>query len=119
MNHYFIRLGSQAEIHIASALAPYSRATAVAVRSPRGLEIAEVVAPVREDVQQTVHHRISRPLSEADRFLLDRLQGLKREAIESCRLTLEANGCDAVLLDIDFLLDGGTLVMQFLGEVGG
>lgn len=48
---------------------------------------------------------------------MQQLGRFKRDAVESCRERLQTAGSSAVLLDVDQLLDGGTLVMQFLGEL--
>jgi len=37
--------------------------------------------------------------------------------VEACQVALAESGSDAVLLDVDQLFDGGTLVMHFLGSV--
>ena len=50
-------------------------------------------------------------------MLIGRLQRHKRKAIERCRRELSQSGSESVLLDVDQLFDGGTLVMHFLGPV--
>jgi hypothetical protein len=58
--------------------------------------------------------KVVRPVSPTDQLVIDRLQQHKTEALLACRQALQEAGSQAVLLDIDHLLDGGTLIMQFM-----
>lgn len=88
------------------------------VRTERGVELGEVVRQCPPPV--TAENRdiaILRPTTDEDELLIRRLQRHKREAVEACREALESAGSKAILLDVDQLFDGGTLVMHFLGPV--
>ena len=115
---YFVRMGSAGDIHRATALAPLHRGQQVVLRTPRGLEIGEVSAPCRQlneaDEQAARRMKVVRPVSPTDQLVIDRLQQHKTEALLACRQALQEAGSQAVLLDIDHLLDGGTLIMQFM-----
>lgn len=121
MNHYFVRIGTLGEIRVASALAPVDRGRRVVVRSPRGVEVAEVISQRRgsqnETSEDTARYKIIRPTTQTDEQLVERLGRYKSEAIDSCRSRLSRSYSNATLLDVDQLLDGGTLVMHFLGDV--
>ena len=121
MTYYFVRVGALAEIHLSSALMPLQRGRRVVVRSPRGIEVGEVVSEHRRSdgvaSATRVDFRIVRPTTDSDELLVTRLQRYKGEAIESCRERLRRTGSDAMLLDVDQLLDGGTLLMHFLGDI--
>lgn len=135
MIRYYIRIGSLGDIRVASAMAPLERGDRVVVRSPRGLELAMVVSESRQhqdtadsfaDEQSggaataapsRLNYRIMRPTNASDELLIQRLERHKREAIEACRNRLTEAGCLNTLLDVDQMLDGGTLVMHFLGDV--
>ncbi|OYP38124.1 hypothetical protein [Rhodopirellula sp. MGV] len=120
MLYYFIRLGALAEIRVASALLPLRRADRVVVRTPRGIEIGEVSAPCPAETQARLGEvvcRIVRPTTESDEILVRRLEKYRGEAVDACRQQLSAAGSRSVLLDVDQMFDGGTIVMQFLGEV--
>ena len=123
MKHYFIRIGALSEIRLASALIPLQRGRRVVVRSPRGVELAEIVAPVSERVgpssgprRDGTSFRIVRPTTQSDEMLIQRLEKYKRQAVLACRERLRHAGSGTILLDVDQLLDGGTLVLHFLGE---
>jgi hypothetical protein len=124
LHHYFIRIGALSEIRVASALIPISRGRRVVVRSPRGVELAEIVSPLENSrsrrataERSEIAFRILRPTSGSDELLIDRLEKYKQDAVAACRERLQRAGSRTVLLDVDQLLDGGTLVMHFLGEV--
>ncbi|MCA9139559.1 MAG: hypothetical protein KDB00_22450 [Planctomycetales bacterium] len=126
MKEYFVRIGSLGEIRVASALVPLQRGRRVVVRSPRGVEVAEVISQARDSMDKSADrspavpvsvYRIVRPTTDADELLVKRLERYKCDAIESCRKRLRDSHCDVTLLDVDQLLDGGTLLMHFLGEM--
>ena len=116
MSHYFVRIGALGEIVVASALIPLRPGRRVVVRSSRGTEIAEVTAPCGSPFEASAY-RIVRPTTDSDERLAERLHRYKRDAIEACRKRLSTEGCAATLLDVDQLLDGGTLKLHFLGEL--
>lgn len=117
MYRYFVRLGSLAEVHTARwPAASLPRDCRVIVRTARGLELGEVVGRSGQEANpEAVELRILRPTSDEDELLIRRLERHKREAIEACRSALTEAGSRATLLDVDQLLDGGTLIMHFLG----
>ncbi|MDA8743665.1 hypothetical protein N9N28_03425 [Rubripirellula amarantea] len=116
MNSLFLRIGSLGEIHVASAPVALPRGRRVIARSGRGVELGEVVGPCRNDRFGKPTVQVLRPTTEEDELLIRRLERHKRRAVEACRDALVAAGSPAVLLDIDQLFDGGTLVMHFLGD---
>tara|TARA_R110002049_G_scaffold47902_1_gene138337 strand:- start:23383 stop:24033 length:651 start_codon:yes stop_codon:yes gene_type:complete len=143
MQQYFIRLGALGEIHLAETTEELQPGGRVIVRTPRGVELAQIVgmgprkhtesrhrfddesrgklpASDYEPIRKPTHrppNRILRATTEPDELLIRRLERHKRTAIENCRREMAAAGCAATLLDVDQLLDGGTLVMHFLGPV--
>ena len=102
------------------------------MRSDRGTELAEIIrclphsatestAASLKSANQTAERRptvsVLRPTTDEDELLLRRLDRHKREAVEACQMALAESDSQAVLLDVDQLFDGGTLVMHFLGSV--
>ena len=117
MQAVFLRIGSLAEIHAATALAPLCRGQRVIARTSRGVELGEVVGPCRTPTSHAAITRVLRPTTSEDELLIRRLDRHKRRAVEECRVALRKADCEVTLLDVDQLFDGGTLVMHFLGEV--
>ena len=136
MKEYFVRIGVQGEIHLASSLVAFSRGQRVVVRSNRGVAVGQVVSPrtkasgksqtgnnpTGKDQNNSVAaqppgFKILRPTTPSDELLLERLEKHKVEAIESCRARLRDIGSRATLLDVDQFLDGATLNMHFLGDL--
>ncbi len=132
MRYCYVRIGALGEVHLATCPLILPRGRRVIVRSSRGTELAEIIrcipsqepenTSVTEDQPQTPSKRqpsvsILRPTSDEDELLLKRLDRHKREAVEACQVALAESGSDAVLLDVDQVFDGGTLVMHFLGSV--
>ncbi|TWU32564.1 hypothetical protein [Novipirellula artificiosorum] len=132
MGQYFVRIGSLGELFIAQTTATFrrgvdfpcenglKRADRVIVRTGRGVELAVVVSPIRNlgtDGSKSPLVTILRKTTEPDELLIRRLDRHRRAAIEGCRSALSEAGSAAILLDVDQLFDGGTLIMQFLGPV--
>lgn len=95
------------------------RGQRVILRTARGLELGEVIRECHASPQKSkaARPRIVRPTTDQDELLISRLERHKRRAVEACRTALERSGSTAILLDVDQLFDGGTLVMHFLGPV--
>ncbi len=118
MHAFFVRIGSLGEVHAADSDRPLDRGRRVIVRTARGVELGEVIRPCQENSQaNTSAVRILRATTDEDELLLRRLERHKREAVEACRGELERSGSPAMLLDVDQLFDGGSLVMHFLGPI--
>ncbi len=120
MPSFLIRIGSLAELYIGQSTGSLERGQRVIVRTDRGVEMAETVAPLSpRQIDNSVYARatILRTTTNEDELLIRRLDRHKREAVEACRRMLTAAGSTATLLDVDQLFDGGTLVMHFLGPV--
>jgi len=132
MSYSYVRIGALSEVHLANCPLILPRGRRVIVRSDRGTELAEIIRclphPALESTlgppkltdppakrQPTVS--VLRPTTEEDELLLRRLERHKREAVEACQMALAQSDSQAVLLDVDQLFDGGTLVMHFLGPV--
>lgn len=115
---YFVRLGAMAEIHTLETPLSLQRGWRVLVRSRRGVELAEVAATRVSRVPMGESSlRFLRVTTPEDELLLERLERHKCRAVEACREALTRLGSTTVLLDVDQIFDGGTLLMHFLGEV--
>ena len=96
----------------------YTRHARVVVRTARGLEIGEVLAPPEELGSANDHEgTILRAMTIEDRLLEGRLAKNSHAAFEACQQRLNERGLSACLMDVEHLFDGRTLVFYFLGDV--
>lgn len=96
----------------------YPRNTRVVVRSPRGLEIGEVLAvPDLADSVEKSDGQILRRVTVEDDLLVARLEKHRHEAFVACTDLLLEHDIPAVLVDVEHLFDGQGLFFYFLGEV--
>lgn len=95
----------------------YPRAARVVVRSPRGLELGEVVAePEPSNRTPQLDGQILRRVTVEDDLLQARLEKHRHEAFEACQQLLAEQGVAAALVDVEHLFDGEGLFFYFLGE---
>lgn len=115
MPSFYVRVGVNAELHVIQAPGRLEHGRRVLVRTGRGVELADLVSPAtaQRAVPSVEYLRSTTP---EDELLLERLERYKREAVEECRVALAESGSKSVLLDVDQLFDGGSLILHFLGE---
>lgn len=95
----------------------YPRHARVVVRTGRGLEIGEVLAaPDDSPHAGPPDGSILRGLTVEDQLLEARLEKNRLEAYEACARRLVERQLPAVLMDVEHLFDGQTLLFYFLGE---
>jgi cell fate regulator YaaT (PSP1 superfamily) len=97
----------------------YPRHSRVVVRTKRGLEIGDVLAPP-EDGDEDVSFadgEILRGMTVQDDLLHARLEKNRHEAYRACASLLADTGHPAVLVDVEHLFDGQGLFFYFLGDV--
>lgn len=87
----------------------------VLVQTPRGVELGTVMNRISESPSSAL--RILRRVTREDSMLIERLRRHKTEAVQRCQEVLAQSESDAVLLDVDHLFDGNSLVLHFLGPV--
>ncbi|MCA9259028.1 MAG: hypothetical protein KDA61_07505 [Planctomycetales bacterium] len=126
MSHHLVRYGLFGQIGSFQSVDAtiYRRRDRVVVRSPRGLETAEIVAaPSLEDVATAFPERqilpdgqILRRMTVEDDLLAERLGRRRDEAFQACQQLLLQAGVEASLVDVEHLLDGENLFFYFLGE---
>jgi cell fate regulator YaaT (PSP1 superfamily) len=95
----------------------YPRRSRVVVRSPRGLEVGEVLAePEDRGAVDVVDGQILRRMTVQDDLLEARLQRRRHEAFEACQQLLAESSAPAALVDVEHLFDGEGLFFYFLGD---
>ena len=105
----------------------YPRGSRVIVRTARGLEIGTVLtAPeaLFDAANNSTYNaepvfcdgELLRGMTVEDELLSARLERNREAAYEACSQRVAVLGLDAVLMDVEHLFDGQTLVFYFLGE---
>jgi cell fate regulator YaaT (PSP1 superfamily) len=95
----------------------YPRRSRVVIRSPRGLEIGEVLTqPEDESTVVDSDGQILRRMTVQDDLLQARLEQRRNEAFTACQRMLAEANVSAALLDVEHLFDGEGLFFYFLGE---
>jgi cell fate regulator YaaT (PSP1 superfamily) len=95
----------------------YPRHARVVVRTGRGLELGEVLAGPEGADTGPADGSILRGVTLEDQLLAARLEMNRQAACEACTARLVEMGSPAVLLDVEHLFDGQTLLFYFLGEM--
>jgi cell fate regulator YaaT (PSP1 superfamily) len=99
----------------------YPRGTRVVCRTGRGLEVGEVLATlddaaVGENGHEPAEGSLLRRVTIEDDLLLARLARNREEAYRACEQRLTERNIPAVLVDVEHLFDGQSLLFYFLGE---
>lgn len=116
---HLVRVGSLGQIGRFSAIdqARYPRGSRVIVRTSRGLEVGAVLAPpMDEDRLFELDGALLRGMTIEDELLDARLSKNREAAYEACQQRLAALEVPTLLMDVEHLFDGQTLVFYFLGE---
>lgn len=94
----------------------YPRGERVIVRTVRGLEIGEVLLSPEEESADSRDGTIVRAMTSEDELLEQRLLKHRHEAYEHCACRVAELGLPVMLMDVEHLFDGSTLLFYFLGE---
>jgi hypothetical protein len=118
MSTQFVRFGVLGHVGRFRAvdMVRYPRHCRVILRTPRGLEIGDVLSGAMED-QPVADGEILRPMTVEDQLLEARIDRYREQAFDACSRLLADNGVPAVLVDVEHLFDGQGLFFYFLGEV--
>ena len=127
LGQHWVRFGVMGTVaRMASAEAQsFSRGARVICRTPRGLEVGEVLSAVSDSGDLAGDSAaltgpplgsVLRRMTVEDDLLLARIEKHKHEAFEACERQLVERGIPAVLLDAEHLFDGQSLLFYFLGE---
>ena len=94
----------------------YARGTRVVCRTGRGLEVGEVLAELDQASDQPAEGSLLRRVTVEDDLLIARLDRNRDEAYRACEQRLVERGIPAVLVDVEHLFDGQSLLFYFLGD---
>jgi cell fate regulator YaaT (PSP1 superfamily) len=118
MHGYFVRVGSVGQVGRFTAVEAYrfARGARVVCRTPRGLEVGQVLGPDAGGGQRS-DGQLLRQVTVEDDLLLTRLERRKADALAACADLLAQRSLDAVLLDVEPTFDGQSIYFYFLGDV--
>jgi cell fate regulator YaaT (PSP1 superfamily) len=122
---HLIRVGAMGLVGRFAALDAmrYPRHSRVIVRTRRGLEIGDVLAPpddfdgTRDDERTFADGDLLRGMTVEDDLLQARLEKHRHEAYAACAALLAEHRVQTVLVDVEHLFDGQGLFFYFLGDV--
>ena len=117
MHHHFVSFGVPGFVgrFQSSDGHRYPRGKRVVCRTPRGLEVGTVLnqaEPADDDLAGT----LLRVVTVEDDLLLARLEKHRDEAFHACQRLLTESDSTAVLVDVEQLFDGESLILYFLGD---
>jgi len=119
MAHHFVRYGLLGNVGCFMAVDAllYPRGKRVIIRSPRGLEVGEVLSQTEQSMEaRGTDGQILRPMGVEDELLEARLNKHRHEAYEACSTLLAENQIEATLMDVEHLFDGQGLFFYFFGD---
>lgn len=119
MGYHLVRYGLLGHVgaFAAADAVRYPRRSRVVVRSPRGLEVGEVLSEPNDGPRAAAADGlILRRMSVQDDLLEARLQRRRHEAFDACRRLLAEAAVSATLVDVEHLFDGEGLLFYFLGD---
>src|SRR3954462_9550522 len=122
MSHYhLVRVGAMGLVGRFASLdaVRYPRRSRVIVRTRRGLEVGDVLAPPddRDDSHTFADGDLLRGVTVQDELLQARLEKNRQEAYAACSAMLAESRVSAALVDVEHLFDGQGLFFYFLGDV--
>ena len=117
--HHLVRVGALGTVGRFTSVdaTRYPRYARVIVRTGRGLELGEVLAPPDDETTAArADGSVLRGMTVEDHLLAARLEKNRQEACDACAQLLEERRLNVVLMDAEHLFDGRSLVFYFLGE---
>src|SRR4051794_14534725 len=118
---HLIRVGAMGQVGRFAAVdaVRYPRHSRVIVRTRRGLEVGDVLAPPddRDDSHTFADGDLLRGVTVQDELLQARLEKNRQEAYAACSTMLAESGVSAALVDVEPLFDGQGLFFYFPGNV--
>ena len=118
LGHHWVRVGVLGSVGRFAAVDAqrYPRGSRVVCRTGRGLEVGEVLAPLDDSPDRPPEGSLLRRVTVEDDLLLARLEKNRDDAYRACEQRLAERGIPAVLVDVEHLFDGQSLLFYFLGD---
>jgi hypothetical protein len=118
LGQHFVRVGALGAVgrFVAEGAERYPRGARVVCRTPRGLEVGEVLSAIEAASNPATDGTLLRRITPQDDLLLARLEKNRDEAYQACAARVAERGLATVLVDVEHLFDGQSLYFYFLGE---
>ena len=115
---HLVRVGAFSQVGRFASVdaARYPRGARVVLRTTRGLEVGDVLAPPASESAAEFDGVIVRGMTIEDQLLEVRLRKNREAAYAACACRLAELRLDVALVDVEHLFDGRTLVFYFLGR---
>lgn len=98
----------------------YHRSDEVVIRTPRGLELGQVLCPssprALEMLTEPTKGKLIRQLTDKDRETCEHLKRLEREEMEACGRFVAERKLQMELVDVEHLFGGERIIFYFLAE---
>jgi cell fate regulator YaaT (PSP1 superfamily) len=114
---HLVRVGSLGQVGRFKSVEAmrFPRGSRVIVRTARGLEVGDVLAPPAAESLAEADGVLLRGMTIEDQLLETRLARKRQDAYDACLRRLRELRLDAILVDVEPLFDGQTLIFYFLG----
>lgn len=118
LGHHYVRVGLLGSVgrFAAEGALRYPRGSRVICRTARGLEVGEVLTAAEDTSEIPTDGALLRKVTVEDDLLLARLERNRDAAYRACEQRLVQRGIPAVLVDVEHLFDGQSLLFYFLGD---
>ena len=122
MSKYVVRYGVMRSLGVFAVTRgeSYLRANRVIVRTPRGLEVGEVLCLATEEavagLKDPSQGQVLRLMSAQDELELRKLHAQQRAEFEACRLHVGRLGLEMQLVDLEHIFGGERIVVYYLAE---
>lgn len=120
MPNYVVRCGAMRTLHVMQAKQVFQRAMRVIARTPRGLEVGEIVCEADERILAQMENppggTIQRPMTEEDENELAHLAAQSVAEADLCFRAIRELDLPMDLVDIERVFGGERVVVYYLSE---
>lgn len=100
--------------------APYRRGNEVIVRTPRGLEVGQVLCEAAEDALSHLDNapsgQVIRQVTTDDANEVNRIDGSRISKLDACQKHIDSLGLEMKLVDVEQLFGGERMIVFYLAE---
>ncbi len=120
MPNFIVRCGIYRTLHVLQARDDYRRGTKVIARTPRGLEVGEVLRDCDERLASEMANaptgNIQRAVTPQDQAEITKIASTAKTEFQTCKRIIEELHLPMELVDIEHLFGGERIVIYYLSE---